>query len=247
MRVRSLGLGAMALLAALMLPDTASAASPPVIRSFSVVPVNSNYESSSTSPLVLYSTGGYVDVEGDDSGGTACKARITSKPILSGLPLKAPCGTPLFSAIGIPANPRDRSVSYTFTMQAEKPKVIKAAPIVVTVSTTPPPRSVPGITPGSAWVASGASCPSPPSALEELLGWAPSNIDETFSADGNVSGSYTGSYTVEGTELSENLLVYQGVETRNLPVYVEFTFTWNPTGSDYAGTDSFGCSWTLTS
>jgi hypothetical protein len=247
MGVRLLVLGASALPLALILPNAAWAtASPPVIQSFTVTPVNSNYGAMSTSPLVLYKAGGYVNVSGQDSGGgNGCKATITSKPRLSGLPVKAPCGTPLFATVDIPANSGRKSGSYKFTMRAQKPTTVKAAPIIVTVGTTPTPSQVPGIIPGSTWEATGATCPSPPSPLEELIGWPPSSIEETFNADGTISGSYPGSYSVEGNQLGENLLVYQGSQTMFKPVYVEFAFTWNPSSQDYTGTDGYGCSWTL--
>ncbi len=243
MKFRSLVLGTMALPLALILPNTAWAAKSP--SSFTVTAVNSNYEASSTSPLVLYDSGGYVNVEGDDpNSGGHCRATISSKPALHGLPVGASCGTPLTANVNIPANSGTSPVSYTFTLRPKRPK---AEHIVVIVSTSPPPSSVPGVVPGSTWEAAGASCPSPiPPVLQELLGWPPSTIVETYNADGAVSGSYPGSYTVEGDQLAVDLLVYQGVSTRFFPIYIEFGFTLTPSGQDYTGTDSFGCSWTLT-
>jgi hypothetical protein len=215
----------------LALPSAAAAArSPkppkPAITSFSATAIDPNYEARSLAPLVLYDTGGFIDIQATVTGATACG--FSSNLAIVGLPYGAVCSAGEFTEIYLPANTGKRNLIYKLQAWVIGQGSAHSRPLSVEVSTTPNPSSITEVTPGSTWdFVSSATC------SEEI------NTPETFNVGGTLSGPDLGTYSVVGPKVAVTFNIPFGLQD-------QFTFFWNPSTLEYSGTDSFfNCPWTL--
>jgi hypothetical protein len=107
-------------------------------------------EVASTSPLVLYISGGAITLSAIVSNAVTCTFR--SNKSLAGLPVTLPCssGEVTTAAMNLPANTRTkRDVVYRFHLTVTGSRTVRAIPVTVVVGTqTQPPGC---IEPGSTW------------------------------------------------------------------------------------------------
>ncbi len=89
-------------------------------------------------PTTLYDIGGTVSLSADVANAKACI--ISSKPAISGLPLKAACTTgSVLDNVAVPGLTDKKAITYTFSLDVTGTKKVKATPITVTVEATSPP------------------------------------------------------------------------------------------------------------
>ena len=89
-------------------------------------------------PTNLYDVGGTVSLSADVANGKTCV--ITSKPAVSGLPLKVACKTgSVLDNVAVPGDTGKKAIMYTFSLDVTGTRKVEATPITVTVGTTAPP------------------------------------------------------------------------------------------------------------
>lgn len=209
---------------------------PPVINSFTVTSLDSAVNAISTSPIVLYSRGGYVELQSNVSNGNVCE--FTANRAISGMPYSAPCSSSASLLVFVPANTGKKAINYNFRARVIGEGARHSGPITVRVSTTPNPNP-PGVTPGSTWNLDALNqCAGKIDGLESF------NSDGTFTGGAPVDSNHitiSGTYSIDFQ--SDTLYLYN--ETG--PIEVTFTLLWNPADGMYTGTDNLlNCSYTLT-
>jgi hypothetical protein len=208
---------------------------PPVINLFTVTSLDSAVNAISTSPIVLYSRGGYVELQSFVSNGTVCE--FTANRALPGMPYNAPCTSSASLMVFVPANSGTRAINYNFRAKVIGEGARHAGPITVRVSTTPNPNPS-GVTPGSTWNLDAVNQCDGIDGLESF------NSDGTFTGGAPVDSNHI---TISGTYSivfpSDTLYLYN----ENGPIAVTFTLQWDPADGMYTGTDNvLNCSYTLT-
>ena len=208
----------------------------PVISSFTATALDPAYTAISTSPLVLYSSGGLVQITEEVSNALACA--FTSNKPLAGMPYNTPCGRSATVLIDFPADAGKRPVTYHIKARALGLSITHAGPVSVVVSSTPNPYKGPGILAGTTWqLVALNSC-------DDIAGAENFNDDGTFTGGAPIDNESTisGTFSVSAAEDLLQLFVPGSGGTG----LVTLAFTWNPSPGVYEGSDNFfPCSYTL--
>ncbi len=213
-------------------PSAAWGAKPPrpVISSFTASADDPGFEALPSSPLTLYSEGGFISLQGTVSGGTECD--MTSNRPIAGLPYLVPCSSSTSTTVILPPDTGKRPVVYRFKLRLSGRGTTRSGPVAVTVSSMPNPDPPSEVVPGSTWVfiaQPGDNCGDPGM-----------TITETFNADLTVSGFLPGIYSIGPGTLVMGLNSGDAAD----PTYSYLTAYWDPVAHQYLGTDNaIDCTW----